>query len=175
MLLIRAATTDDIPVIQHIAHTTWPIAYGHIISAEQIAYMLEMMYSTDALAAQMNLRMHRFLIATLDAVAVGFASYELDINNAARITKLHKLYCLPSEQKNGVGISLVNAVITAASQQSTIQLNVNKNNNATNFYARLGFSVIGEIVVDIGQGYVMDDYVMAKQLSRPTIATEDVK
>jgi ribosomal protein S18 acetylase RimI-like enzyme len=41
-----------------------------------------------------------------------------------------------------------------------IFLNVNKNNEARFFYEKLGFSLVKEEVIAIGQGYVMDDYVM---------------
>lgn len=45
-----------------------------------------------------------------------------------------------------------------------LQLQVNRRNNAKYFYEKNGFSVIKEFDFDIGNGYVMDDYVMEKQL-----------
>ena len=44
--------------------------------------------------------------------------------------------------------------------QKAIFLNVNKYNNAINFYTKLGFVKVKDKVIDIGNGYVMDDYVM---------------
>ena len=45
-------------------------------------------------------------------------------------------------------------------------LNVNRNNTkAIRAYERAGWHVAEEIVADIGNGYVMDDYVMSKQLA----------
>jgi hypothetical protein len=41
-----------------------------------------------------------------------------------------------------------------------IELNVNKHNSAVDFYLKMGFAKQREMVLDIGQGYVMDDYVM---------------
>ncbi|NJR72409.1 MAG: GNAT family N-acetyltransferase [Gammaproteobacteria bacterium] len=69
-------------------------------------------------------------------------------------------------KKNGAGTALINAVIKAAraAKQHTIQLNVNKKNNAIGFYQRHHFQVSYEVVIDIGQGFVMDDFVMQKQL-----------
>jgi hypothetical protein len=43
-------------------------------------------------------------------------------------------------------------------------LNVNKYNSAQDFYKKLGFCIDYEEVIDIGNGYVMDDYVMEKEL-----------
>ena len=44
--------------------------------------------------------------------------------------------------------------------QKAIFLNVNKYNNAIHFYTKLGFTKVKDEVIDIGNGYVMDDYVM---------------
>ena len=45
-------------------------------------------------------------------------------------------------------------------------LNVNKRNaSAIAFYERCGLAVREAVVVDIGEGFVMDDYVMAKPLA----------
>jgi diamine N-acetyltransferase len=170
MLLIRPATLDDIPTIQKIAADTWPTAYGAIISLAQISYMLDMMYSTSALTTQMTTRGHHFLLAILNSDAVGFASYELNATPNQQC-KLHKLYCLPQSQGSGVGAQLVGHVADAAitANQHAIMLNVNKHNKALGFYQRLGFAVIDEVVIDIGQGYLMDDFVLEKVLSNPPI------
>ena len=47
----------------------------------------------------------------------------------------------------------------------SLQLNVNRNNKAKEFYERQGFAVIKEEDIDIGNGYLMNDYVMEKVLS----------
>jgi len=166
MLQIREATVTDIADIQKIADATWPIAYGFILSNAQITYMLEMMYSTPALVSQMTPQQHRFLVAHINDVAVGFASYEINADSERNATKLHKLYCLPTQQKSGVGAALIANVEKTAlgAKQRVIRLNVNKNNNAISFYKRYNFRVIGEVIVDIGQGFLMDDFVMEKWL-----------
>ncbi len=46
------------------------------------------------------------------------------------------------------------------SDDKRIILNVNKHNNAKMFYESQGFKVYKEIIVDIGSGFVMDDYEM---------------
>jgi len=68
---IRHATLADIPDIQSIARRTWPSAYGEILSWSQIDYMLDMMYSTEALSEQMGPKRHLFGIAELDGVRHG--------------------------------------------------------------------------------------------------------
>jgi GNAT superfamily N-acetyltransferase len=159
---IRPATTADIPTIQAIAHTTWPVAYAEILSPAQLAYMLERMYSADALLDQFTTLGHRFLLAERDDVAIGFAGYAHQ--HTPGRTRLHKLYVLPHVKGGGVGHALLEAVLNAAqlAGDSAVELNVNKYNPATAFYLRHGFSVERDEVIDIGQGYVMDDHVMVR-------------
>jgi len=150
--------------IASIARRTWPSAYGEILVPGQIEYMLGMMYSHDALREQMSSKQHRFLIAESVAEArgasVGFTSFQLDFPQPG-ITKIHKLYVLPEAQHLGAGKRLVGHIREAViATQQALTLNVNKNNRARAFYARLGFQVVGEEVIDIGNGYLMDDVIM---------------
>ncbi len=174
---VRAATPDDIPAIQLIAYATWPVAYGEIISPQQMTYMLEVMYSTPALREQMEKKGHRFFLATrvgangdtnddLLAEAIAFASCELHYQSTTK-AKIHKLYCLPTSQGTGVGRTLIDAMTTLAQSQSQTELtlNVNKHNKAQQFYQRLGFAVVAEEVINIGQGFLMDDFVMERLLT----------
>ena len=43
---------------------------------------------------------------------------------------------------------------------TAIELNVNRFNLARHWYQRQGFRILRNEVIDIGQGYVMDDHVM---------------
>ena len=46
-----------------------------------------------------------------------------------------------------------------------VRLNVNKyNTKSIAAYRKSGYEVIDTVVADIGRGYVMDDYIMQKQL-----------
>ncbi|MGZ8545109.1 MAG: GNAT family N-acetyltransferase, partial [Flavisolibacter sp.] len=47
---------------------------------------------------------------------------------------------------------------------TVLRLNVNRNNSARSFYEKLGFEMIGEEDIDIGNGYFMNDYVMEKKI-----------
>lgn len=161
---IREGTIADIPVIQGIAHATWPVAYGGIITPEQIAYMLDLMYGTPALEAQFGPMGHRFLVAEQDGDAIGFAGFEHGYTPGR--SRLHKLYVLPAVKGTGVGHALLDAVLMAALKagDTAVELNVNKHNPAKDFYLRHGFTVERAEVLDIGQGFVMDDHVMVRQL-----------
>ena len=163
---IRPATPTDYPAIQRIAHQTWPATFGHILSVEQLNYMLNWMYTPEAIVEQVEQKKHVFLIATDDAGdTVGYVSYEVDYKPT--ITKIHKLYLLPQTQGQGIGRLLIDEVAQRALAAGNIALglNVNRQNRAVQFYERMGFSVVAHEDIDIGNGYLMQDFIMQKQLT----------
>lgn len=163
MITFIEATKDQLPVIHKLAYRIWPAAFGGILTDAQITYMLNWMYSLPALKQQLEEGCH-FLILKEDEKAVGYASYQFNIVEG--VTKLHKIYLLPSVQGKGLGKLLITEVIKRAKEnkQSFLQLNVNRYNKAAHFYTRLGFQVVKEINNDIGNGYFMNDYVMELSL-----------
>jgi GNAT superfamily N-acetyltransferase len=122
------------------------------------------MYSLDAITEQMAIKGHHFLLAAEGGEYLGFASYE--VNYKYEVTKIHKLYVLPQTQGKGVGKTLVTVIENAAKAHSNdkLLLNVNRYNPAVNFYLKTGFVKVGEEDINIGNGYLMEDYIMQKQL-----------
>jgi N-acetylglutamate synthase-like GNAT family acetyltransferase len=157
-LHIRAANVNDIATIRDIANITWPVAYGSYISKAQLDYMLDMMYSDNSLLDQIN-KGHQFYIAEQHNAPIGFASVSKEEDNSC---KLNKLYVLPTEQKTGAGKALLQKSIDFAKSHaaSCLYLQVNKQNNAQHFYSKHGFTVREASILQIGGGYIMDDYIM---------------
>lgn len=157
---IREANEKDIPLIRELTFQVWPQTYAPILSKEQIAYMLEMMYSEESLQQQMATGCI-FLIVYENKCPAGFASYQHQNNGQY---KLHKIYVLPSQQGKGTGRFLLEFILQQLKNQNarSLQLQVNRYNNARKFYERLGFKVIQEADFDIGNGFYMNDYVMEK-------------
>lgn len=151
----------DIPTIRALARHIWPIAYGNILSEGQLAYMLELMYSTEALQQQMQ-EGHTFRLLYLNETAVGFASWSVVDKG---IYKLHKLYINPDLQGQGLGRFVVEEIgkELKSAGASLLYLNVNRHNKARYFYQKLGFSIAREEDNDIGNGFYMNDYVMEKR------------
>ncbi len=169
-ILIRRATSADIPHIQSIAHTTWPITFADILPPGQIAYMLDMMYSTASLTAQIEQKNHVFHLAIDDGTPIGYISHELNYLSPThyRHTKIHKIYLLPGAQRRGGGGELIKTVreLAVAGKQTALQLNVNKYNQALGFYQRLGFVVVGYEDIDIGDGFLMEDAKLVLPLAQ---------
>ena len=163
MKLVKA-NSEHIPIIIDLTKKIWPVAYGEILSKAQLDYMIEKFYNETALRELIQ-KGHVFYLAQDDKdIYVGFVSYE--INSKPNKTKIHKIYVLPETQGTGLGRQFFELVKEKAleNSQNTIFLNVNKYNNAIHFYTKLGFTKVKDEVIDIGNGYVMDDYVMGIQL-----------
>jgi diamine N-acetyltransferase len=156
---IKIAAAEDIPLIQQLTFATWPQTYSSIISKAQIDYMLEIMYSTEALQKQMHEDNCTFIIVYDNNEPVAFASYN---ETTPQNWKLNKIYILPVQQGKGMGKFIINYIVAAIKPHNAkaLQLQVNRSNKAKNFYEKLGFTIIETADFDIGNGYSMNDYVM---------------
>jgi len=154
--------TESIPIIQSIAKSTWAVAYKEIISNEQKEFMLDQMYSTESLQSQILQQNHQFVVAYLDNIPAAFAAYDKNEPFTESILKLHKIYVLPDQQGKGIGKSLLQFIFDDISAKGAkhLQLNVNRQNKAIGFYKKLGFAIVAEVDVPIGNGFFMNDYVM---------------
>lgn len=159
-LAIRTIERNELHLITELSAQIWPIAYKEIITQEQIKYMLSTMYSQEALEKNLS-DGHVFLIAERDGQAIGYAGYQVNFPQV-EFSKLHKLYVLPKTQHNGVGGALFNAVVSDSKNKYChhLILQVNKINPALGFYHKKGMYIHEEAVFDIGNGFVMDDYIM---------------
>lgn len=157
---LTALKIEQLPIVIALTKKIWPVAYGEILSKTQLDYMIDKFYNEPALRELIQ-KGHVFHLAQDENEKyVGFLSYE--INSEPNKTKIHKIYVLPETQGTGLGRQFFELVKEKAieNHQNAIFLNVNKYNNAIHFYTKLGFTKVKDEVIDIGNGYVMDDYVM---------------
>ena len=162
-ITIKEATTADIPLLNKLAEATWHHTYKSILSEEQIAYMFEVIYKEEALLRQMQ-DGQIFLLLYADAQPVGFAAYS-EKEAEEKIYKLNKIYLLPECQGKGYGKHLLTFVEEQVKKRGALvlDLNVNRYNNAQQFYERCGYHVHQQENIAIGP-YWMNDYVMRKAL-----------
>ena len=164
---IVGATDRELPAVAELARIIWRKHYPGIITSEQIEYMLEHGYSRAALRRFITEQGAGLDLAHVGERFAGFAAYHR-CDHPDEL-KLDKLYVHQDFQGRRVGSSLIESTEAAArgQQRTVLILNVNKNNvQAIRAYERNGFGVREAVVVDIGGGFVMDDYVMAKRLAR---------
>lgn len=164
MVSIIPVKLEDLIYVQYIAVRTWPDTFEKVLSPAQIDYMLSWMYDVKNLEKQHN-EGHQFFLAEEDGQKLGFTGIE--VNSEPGKTKIHKIYILPSAQGKGIGKKLFAKIreVAKSKDQKSLLLNVNKyNQGAIDFYEYLGFENIKSEVNDIGNGYVMDDYVFELKL-----------
>nr|WP_283416472.1 GNAT family N-acetyltransferase [Epilithonimonas pallida] len=164
-MMIIKAKEKDIPTIQDLAKKSWIVAYADILKQDQIDYMLDMMYSEEALKKHFeNPNFHYYLIREENQF-LGFVGFEF--HQEPETTKLHRIYFLKEAQGKGLGKEVLEFVKNEAKKNGNrrLILTVNKNNSAQKFYEYQGFKIYEEKILDVGNGYVMDDYLMELPIS----------
>lgn len=154
---------DEADALAALARSIWNVAYRDIISQAQIDYMLDQRYKP-GLIRQLLARGDLWLAARAGDELVGFAhGHTLGDGDY----KLDKLYVHTDWQRHGIGGELIRAVAERACRHGhdRLVLRVNRQNQpAIDAYLKHGFAVATIVVEDIGGGFIMDDYVMIKEL-----------
>ncbi|AIG30249.1 GNAT family N-acetyltransferase [Flavobacterium psychrophilum] len=162
---ISVATKSKLEIIKKLAYKIWPSTYGTILPEVQLKFMLDKFYNLDYLT---NLLIHEnqvFLLIEENNEYLGFCSYELNYQSSNK-TKLHKIYILPETQGKGIGKFALAAVekIALENKNTILLLNVNRGNKAQEFYKKQGYLIVKTIDIEIENGYLMEDFVMEKEL-----------
>ena len=166
---LAPVTEPEFPVLRELADTIWRQHYAGIISAAQIDYMLAGRFSDEALLEHVRAADRWLELLRVSGTPVGYCGYELASidgeERAAADMKLGQLYVLESHRGMGLGRFMLGHIEGRARElgRRLLWLQVNKRNTgAIGFYRAAGFEVIRDAVFEIGGGFVMDDYVMAK-------------
>lgn len=164
---IRSASKDDMALIGQMAEVVFRKTYREILSPAQMEYMMDWMYSAQNIEKQMDELGHHYFIASKEGKPAGYMSLnrETPLPDGTELFHLQKIYVMPEFQKGGLGRLLicraVDYVRNLAKGPCRIELNVNRNNPAVGFYVRMGFRKDRQGDFDIGNGFYMNDYIMA--------------
>lgn len=156
----------DYGVVQELAFTIWPHAYGDLISAAQISYMIDQMYSPSRIAEEVESLKIRYHWIEHEDHRSGYLAFGPVVS--ATPSTLHKLYLLPEFQGLGLGSQALRWVLEELkiAGASELNLRVNRGNSAAiRCYERSGFHKTGLDCLDIGEGFVMDDFLMSHPIS----------
>ena len=163
---MRSAGAEEVDTIARLAGEIWRACYPEILTSAQIEYMLARMYSLDTLREEILSGGIRYELLRIGNDPAGFASYGPTGQDGT--FKLHKLYILPKWHGTGLGSALLRHCEQAAKDCGArkLILNVNKRNvRAIKAYDRNGYRTVRAETNDIGGGFVMDDYVMSKEVA----------
>ena len=163
---ILPVTEEHLPALADLAGVIWRQHYPGIISHAQIDYMLGKMYALATLQEEMRVKGIQFVRLLVNERFVGFASF--GPTDEPGVLKLHKCYLLPEVHGRGYGTLMLQHCEREARKLGARRfvLSVNKQNTkALAAYLRNGFKIAESVVTDFGAGFVMDDFVMAKDLA----------
>ena len=158
----KALSEKDFKLIAELASTIWNEHYTPIIGIEQVAYMIDKFQSLDAIKKQAQDGMEYFLIFYQNVGVCYFAFTE-----KKESIFLSKIYVLEKYRGKKIGKTALRFIEGKAKElgYDTISLTVNKNNTRSiSAYEKIGFKKIEPIVIDIGKGFIMDDFLMKKNL-----------
>lgn len=151
---IRSLTERDVAEVSALAHRIWRQHYITIISADQIEYMLAQRHTEARYCELLEDGIMKCLVAEDDGKIIGFVVYGPD-RHPQKIF-VNSLYVQAESRGRGIGRKLLESL-----PRKPLTLRVNKANHDTiEFYKRYGFVVTKEDVLQLGHGFVMDDYLM---------------
>ena len=162
---LKSLTPADFATIAALGSAIWREHYSSLVSMDQIEYMLAGRYAPGSLEKYLAATDRWMYLLWLDHRAVGYCSYAM--TQMPGELKLEQLYLLPELHGHGLGSFMLRHVYAEARRLGcrTIMLTVNKGNHSSiAVYLKSGFVVRESVAFDIGNGYVMDDHVMEKQL-----------
>lgn len=157
-LHFKRASLSETELLRSLAGEIWTTCYPGIISMEQIEYMLELMYSSDVIKKEITSGII-WEIMEYDSQPIGFIAVTITDH---KVAKLNKLYMKDIHHGKGLGQQALQRVVDIAKEHhlSEVYLTVNKGNvNAIKAYERFGFERTDAVVSNIGNGYVMDDFI----------------
>ncbi|WP_299549718.1 GNAT family N-acetyltransferase [Seonamhaeicola sp.] len=160
--IVVANTSEHFKIIETLADIIWREHYIPIIGLPQVNYMLKKFQSAKAIKEQVEKGFEYYLLFFND-VPAGY----LSIKKENEALFLSKIYVVGEYRGRKIGKAAMVFVEEKAEtyKLDKIRLTVNINNvNSIKAYEKLGFKNVGPVVADIGNGFVMDDYEMIKEV-----------
>jgi diamine N-acetyltransferase len=164
-MYLEVLTEHQIEIVESLAREIWTEHYTAIIGIKQVDYMLDRLQSKQAIKEQIRAGALYFLLKE-DNEFIGYIA----VKPKGAELFLSKIYVRSSRRNKGHGKKAVRFAENLAQEKGLrkIVLTVNKNNvNAIKAYEKMGFRNVGSIVQDIGNDFVMDDYIMEKTVRQP--------
>jgi GNAT superfamily N-acetyltransferase len=162
--LVTVTSASQVADVARLAREIWDEYYVPIIGRAQVEYMVAKFQTAEAMQAQIDSGYEYFLVH-LDGEPIGYAAIRHDAAEARVF--ISKLYVLAAHRKSGAGRRCLQHFEGIARERGAthLWLTVNKGNPSVRAYERLGFRIAEAVVMDIGGGFVMDDYKMEKALT----------
>ena len=156
---VKCETDHKLRRTAEMAIDIWHECFEGVISDEQIDYILENFQSFAAIKKQVGSENYEYFKFVLDGTRIGYFAVAAQPDNTMMLSKL---YMYKEYRGNGYAKKAFEFIKDLARQKccKSIWLTVNRHNyGAMKVYEAFGMKIIREQVTDIGNGFVMDDYV----------------
>ena len=160
----RVTDSGRLHEVAELADKIWHECFTGIISNAQIDYMVGKFQSYEAMQEQVNEQRYSYFAVSDGDDLCGYFAVKPEADDRFFLSKL---YLRLDKRGQGTASQMLGRVFEEARRlgKRSVYLTVNKHNShAIAVYKKTGFKVIGEPVTDIGNGFVMDDYVMEYKL-----------
>ena len=163
MEITKVYSSKDVEDVARVANIVWSEHYTPIIGVEQVEYMIDKFQSSTAILQQIKENNYEYFLLKENEQSIGYIGLQVQGSQLF----LSKIYMQKSFRGKGFGKSSFDFIEKYACEHgcTEIYLTVNKNNhNSIAVYEKSGFKKTNEAVANIGNGYVMDDYIMTKMV-----------
>ena len=157
--ILPTTTDNEIKEVAILANEIWHQHFIPIIGEAQVEYMVEKFQSYPAISDQINNGGYEYFRIFLGDVFAGYTGVHAEDDALF----LSKLYIKQDCRGNRLASHALNYLIDLCKERGLkkIWLTCNKYNaNTLAVYDHLGFKITDEQVADIGNGFVMDDYIL---------------
>jgi len=160
---VPVSSPAHIAVVARLARDIWYEHYVPLIGRPRVDYMVSRFQTAPAIEAQIGDGYEYFLVAR-DGRHLGYLAVQ---EQHAERMFISKLYVTKEARGTGTGRACMEFIEQTARSRglSRLWLTVSKRNPAVQAYERLGFRIAEPIVMDIGGGFVMDDFRMERDLN----------
>ncbi|MDE7364872.1 MAG: GNAT family N-acetyltransferase [Ruminococcus sp.] len=155
---------NELAEVAKLAEKIWHECFVGIISNGQIDYMVEKFQSLDAMKNQIANQNYTYFAVYCDSELCGYIGVKPESDDRFFLSKL---YLHESKRGKGIASVMLKKVFDEAHKigKKRVYLTVNKHNShAVDVYKKTGFIVSDTAVTDIGNGYIMDDFIMEYKL-----------
>lgn len=163
----EAVTAETVPALAELAHQIWFEYWPALIGADQTAYMVEQFQSRAAIERDMREHAYEywFVRAADDGRVVGYTGGHVEPETNRFFVS--KIYLRAEERGKHFASAVVRFYERLCRERGlgAMYLTVNKGNElGIRAYEGNGFATIDAVETDIGQGFIMDDYIMEKRV-----------
>lgn len=169
----KVENKEEIEILAKKADIIWHEYFPSIITVEQIDYMVDMFLAPHSIQREIQ-EGYAFYLLYSDEENIGF----MVVRPEEERLFISKLYVDKEHRGQGFGRPMFEKAREIAVQNNlkAMYLTVNKNNiPSIEVYKHKGFETIEEVQTDIGNGFIMDDYIMERKISKREIAMTNFK